>query len=57
MIIKIKGLLNKLFVSDLEMPENENIFVLDYKLTLIHHAPKIKYVINQNMIFFQHSTF
>ena len=36
------------------MPENENIFVLDYKLTLIHHAPKIKYVINQNMVFLQH---
>ena len=37
------------------MPENENIFVLDYKLTLIHHAPKIKYVINQNMVFLQHN--
>ena len=36
------------------MPENENIFVLDYKLTLIHHAPKIKYVINQNMILLEH---
>ena len=36
------------------MPENENIFVLDYKLTLIHHAPKIKYIINQNMILLEH---
>ena len=35
------------------MPENENIFVLDYKLTLIHHAPKIKYVINLNIVFIQ----